>query len=86
LQGCIASIDERTIFTTDPDELKKLQNDLRRLLEATNLQEHEIARKQAERLTGQQVSELPTSQVELAALEVRLQDALAEVQARRGGQ
>jgi hypothetical protein len=83
--GCIASIDERTIFTTDPDELKRLQIDLRRLLEATNLQEHVIARGQAELLTGEQIAGLPTSQVELAAIEVRLEDALAEVRARRTG-
>ena len=83
--GCIASINERTIFTTDPDELTRLQTDLRRLLEATNLQEHVIARGQAQLLTGEQISELPTSQVELAAIELRLQDALAEVRALRIG-
>ena len=83
--GCVASIDERTVFSTDLDELKKLQLDLRRLLEATNLQEHVIVRQESTRLTGQQIAELPSSPAELAAIEVRLQDALAEVRAKRAG-
>jgi hypothetical protein len=80
--GCVASIDERTIFTHDPDELVVLQKELRLLLEASQLQEQAITLRAAQP-AGDVAAELPTTSEELEALEGRLRDALSEVQHRR---
>ena len=75
-------IDERTIFTEDWDVLAQLQSKLETLVATVRVREQELAKMHAVR-TALAERQLPTDDADLAALEGRLRDALADVAQRR---
>ena len=80
--ACMAShIDEGIINRGDPVELNRLKAQLQQLTAAVQLKEHDIAIQAA--INNGVVEKLPASPVELESLEVRLREALNEVQLKR---